>query len=108
MILESVEGALTWAREVRHLRESRHQSHGLIKRSARFYNAEDVFIIFSRALEQKKISDYQYRLYQFALKTGDLPKGREISEQWEKMMEVIEPMMIEKGILGKHHEKEYA
>lgn len=108
MILESVEDALTWAREARHLRQNRHQSHGAIKKAQRFYNAEDVFIIFKRAWENKKISDFQYRLFEYVSRTGHVQRDRKVSEQWEKMMEVIEPMMIEKGILGKHHEKEYA
>ena len=108
MILESVEEALTWARVSKHLRNNSHMRPDLIKRKDRPCNYEDVFIIFRRAWEKKKISDFQYRLFEFAAKTGDVPKDRKVSEQWEKMVEIIKPMMIEKGILGKCLDKEYA
>lgn len=108
MILESVEQALTWARTSKHLRHNSHMRQDLIKGKNRPCTYQDVFIVFQRAWEQKKISDFQYRLFKFAATTGDVPRDKKISEQWEKMIETIKPMMIEKGILGKCIDKEYA
>ncbi len=98
---ETVEEALYWAVECSLYRHSPRMAGINAAGGRRPCEMVDIFNVFKNAYRNKLLSKGQYTLYLYAKKYGDLPPENCLYPEWMKMIKIVEPLMIDKGIIIK-------
>ncbi len=98
---ETAEEALYWAVEFSKRRHSPRASGWFMAGQNRPCEIVDVYNSFRTAYTSNMITKPQYTLFLYAKEYGDLPPNECLYPAWKKMMKVVEPLMVDKGIVVK-------